>query len=422
MKIAFLGQALGTIRPPAESGSLSIWTHQVARQLAREHDVVVVSPARRLFGDCPQDDENVRYWFAPRYVNALGNRVARVAWQARVQPANRTLDPLFAYDGYDRGYAWTAARMLRSFDPDVVHTHNFSQFVPVVKQTLPRARVLLHMHCDWLAQLDCRRIAERIAHADGIIGVSDAVSDAIRERFPEFASKVATVYNGVALPESVPPTTVEGEPLVLWIGRISPEKGVHVLLDAFIRVARKQPRARLVLVGAEGRVPPQFLVDISSDPRVRALRQFYAGGSYTEHLRSRIPPDLQSRVQFAGPVAYSRMDEWLRKASVLVNASLSESFCMPVAEAMSWGVPVVATRVGGVPEVVGDGAGGILVAPDDPAALAEALIAILGDPDKARRLGGAGRERARSLFAWERVGKELLKVYAGERTGVMHVA
>lgn len=407
MKIALLGQALGTIRPPAESGSLSIWAHQVARRLTAEHTVEVLSPSPGLFGAAAVSHEGVTYRFVPRVFNVIGNRLARRARR------NGSL-PYFADDRYDTGYARAAARMLRRRAPDVVHLHNFSQCVPAVRHILPASSTVLHMHCEWLTQLAPAAIAPRVASCDAVVGVSDYICARIRDTFPDHAERVHTVYNGT----NVPPPPVEqsrsGDPTVLWVGRISPEKGVHTLIDAFTRVAERVPRARLVLVGGDGVVPSEFLVDLDPSARVQALKRYFAR-PYGSTVRELVPEALSSRIRFEGAQPFSKTPDYYRQATVLVNASLSESFCMPAAEAMAHGVPVVATAVGGVSEVVGDTVGGALVPPDDPAALAEALIRVLSDPEKARAMGGAGRARVEDRFTWDHTVDSLCRLYEGLR-------
>jgi starch synthase len=95
----------------------------------------------------------------------------------------------------------------------------------------------------------------------------------------------------------------------------------------------------------------------------------------------------------------------------VVAPSLVESFGMPVAETMASGVPVVASRVGGLPELVIDGTTGLLVDPDNPAALSQAILRILDDRASAQAMGRAGRRRAEKLFAWEKIVETLLALY-----------
>ena len=104
------------------------------------------------------------------------------------------------------------------------------------------------------------------------------------------------------------------------------------------------------------------------------------------------------------PAVYAR-------GTVGVLPSLEEAFGLPLAEAMASGLPTVATRVGGMPELVVDGETGLLVPPDDAGALADALVRLLEDPALASRLGAGGRARAVERFSWDAVAERALSLY-----------
>ena len=96
---------------------------------------------------------------------------------------------------------------------------------------------------------------------------------------------------------------------------------------------------------------------------------------------------------------------------MLVQPSLYDLCPLPVLEGMASGLPIVASRVGGPPEMVSDGETGILVEPDDPSQLSEALLMLLEDPRKVRAMGEASTARARSLFSWEATASRLRSFY-----------
>ena len=117
-------------------------------------------------------------------------------------------------------------------------------------------------------------------------------------------------------------------------------------------------------------------------------------------------------VRFVGLVHHSRVIEYLQSASMLVLPSLSEGCPLVVLEAFAAGTPVVASRVGGIPEVVAEGESGSLVSPADPAALAEAIVELLTDPQKRERFARAGRARVERELSWDSVATETCQVYA----------
>lgn len=173
-----------------------------------------------------------------------------------------------------------------------------------------------------------------------------------------------------------------GAPVVACIARLHREKNVALLVRAFARVRAEIPEARLVIFG--------------DGPERGALERLAAALG------------LGGAVEFRGYVegAGRRCGE----AAVLAVPSSRESFGIAALEAMACGVPVVAARVGGLPELVLDGETGLLVPPEDEKALAKALVGLLRDPERAAGLGAAGRERALTRFtaakmlsAWDRL-------------------
>jgi glycosyltransferase involved in cell wall biosynthesis len=273
------------------------------------------------------------------------------------------------------------------------------------------------MHCDWLVQLDREVINGRLRQADAIIGCSEYVTSNIQTAFPQYADRCATVFNGVDL-EKVTVSTGRLRDRrcarVVVAGRVSPEKGLHVLIDAFEGVLNQLPETHLEIIGPEWVVPLEFIVGISDDPMVRSLSRFYEG-SYVDSLRDQVKGKLVGRVTFLGYLPREEMIEHLRQADLFVQPSIaSEMFGMAVAEAMAAGLPVVATRVCGLPEVVADGETGLLISPDDPKALADAIIHLLKDSNLSERMGQAGRARVERLFSWDKTVAALERVYRSE--------
>jgi glycosyltransferase involved in cell wall biosynthesis len=180
---------------------------------------------------------------------------------------------------------------------------------------------------------------------------------------------------------------------LLCVGAVTPVKGHDVLLDA-LALTLDLPW-RCACVGSLDR-EPVFVEGL--------LRHAHARG-------------LRDRVRFPGPRSGAELDRLYAGADVLVLASRAETYGMVVTEALARGVPVVAAEVGGVPEALGHGAGGarpgLLVPPDDPAALAGALRSWLVDPGLRARLRGTAAERRGSLAAWPTTTAALAAVLAG---------
>jgi glycosyltransferase involved in cell wall biosynthesis len=195
--------------------------------------------------------------------------------------------------------------------------------------------------------------------------------------------------------------------VVVFLGRLDAQKGLYDLLQALASVRPAVPGLRLVCAGEGDRA---------------------AVTANAERL------GIAEAVKFTGWVGPSGKRALLETAAVLVLPSYAEGMPMSVLEAMAAGVPVVATPVGGVTEVVVDGVSGLLAAPGDTATLARQLRSVLTDPALGARLGAAGRESVRLRFAPERALARLEEIYrdaglaangettTGDSTGVRQAA
>jgi glycosyltransferase involved in cell wall biosynthesis len=407
MKVGYLSQPWDYSGPPDPGGSIGLWVWEVSRRLRRSCEVLVFAPAngRKV---AIERREGVQFVRAPMTADHWLLMAAQKLWQSRDPRRSGA-----ASDIYYKFYALRAARAFRIHKCDIVHLHNLSQFAPVVRRINRQARIVLHMHCDWLVQFDRDLINARLADIDAIVGSSEYITRAIRRHFPLHANQCVTIHNGVDIRVFHPATndSVFDREHILYIGRLSPEKGVHLLLDALEQVVRTRPNTRLELIGGPGVVPIDFIVNLSDDPIVRKLSRFYRNEDYVDFLRRRVRAGLETRVFFTGQLPHRQLSCSIRGAALVVAPSLVESFGMPVAETMASGVPVVASRVGGLPELVIDGTTGLLVDPDNPAALSQAILRILDDRASAQAMGRAGRRRAEKLFAWEKIVETLLALY-----------
>ena len=184
-------------------------------------------------------------------------------------------------------------------------------------------------------------------------------------------------------------------PIVAVLARLGTIKGLEYFLEAAVGVAQRFPRARFALVGGG-----TFIKDGRKEPR-----------DYRRELEAMARRlGLEGRVVFTG--VRNDVADVLSQVAVSVLPSLSEGIPNTALESMAAGVPVVATRVGGIPEAVEDGATGLLVAPRDPAALARAIGLVLEDRDLAWRLGQAGRERVIQHFGLDDMVRQTEALYA----------
>lgn len=415
MKIAFVDHPWSTVLPPVQAGSISIWTWEVARRVARQHQVLVYEGGGPAFGQDRHSCQNVEYrrlWVKP---DALAMKlIDRLVWRGYLKNTPAALDVYYAW------YAFCVARDIARERCDVVHIHQFSQFAPIIRRFNPRAKIVIHMNCEWLTQFDRSLIAPRLRAADLILGCSDHITRLVTSEFPEFASRCRTVYNGVDTDKFVPETAESaarrdrsGPKRLVYVGRVSPEKGIHDLLDAFALVIAQHPGVELEIIGPEWVVPVEWLVGLSKDPLVAQLKTHYEGGDYGANLRKRIPKQIEDKVKFTGLVPNDQLVSRYHAADVLINPSLSESFGMTVAEANACAKPVIVTRVGGMTETVVQGKNGLAVPPADKKALSEAILYMLENEPLWDFMGRFGRQRTLDLYSWDRVAEQLLQSYQG---------
>ncbi|HYZ74536.1 MAG TPA: glycosyltransferase family 4 protein [Chthoniobacterales bacterium] len=389
----------------------------MARRCAkRGHEAIVFANDGGLVSAKSVKSDNVEYIFVPTGFNRLLNKLSK-AGSKLVTPKEKPKGscPLFASRWYHVAYAAEIGRRVRELGCDVVHIMNYSQFVPVIRKMHPRCRISLHMQCEWLTQLDSRLVQKRLDCTDIIIGCSEYITRKTAERFPRYADRCVTVPNAadeVPLNSGLSPDSKA----VLCVNRLSPEKGIHILIRAFHQVLERFPDARLHLVGPTGSVPFEYVVGLSDDPLVISLRAFYQNGGsgskdfYLEALEKEAGQELGKRIIFEGNIAHDQIGSYYKRAAVLVSSSVwSEPFGISLVEAMMHGVPVVASRVGGMAYTVDHGRTGLLVDPADPKALARAICEVLEDRESARRMGEAGREKAVEKFSWERAADLLLE-------------
>jgi glycosyltransferase involved in cell wall biosynthesis len=290
-----------------------------------------------------------------------------------------------------------------------------SQFLPVIRAALPNVRIMLHMHAEWLALLDRKMMGRRIPNADSIIFCSNYFAQQTRDAWPEYAHLCHTVYNGVTMSEfdGVQPAAKDaGVKRILFVSRVSPDKGVHVLVDAFNKIVQKYPNAELKIVGPWHMLPKSFCLDHSSEKIMQDLIVFYGSQPFNDQLRQRMSPQAAARSEITGPIPREDLVRMFQSADVLVLPSIyPEGFGIPIAEAGACGVPAIVARRGGMPEVVEDGKTGFIVESANVDALADAIIKMLDDEPLRQRMGQAARQRVQDHFTWERIADSLLAEY-----------
>jgi glycosyltransferase involved in cell wall biosynthesis len=289
-----------------------------------------------------------------------------------------------------------AHKALRDIDPAVIHTNSVkSHFLGGVAARRLRKPLIWHIRdiLEGRALQFLRRSAQMLR--PNVIAISEAVAG----QFDGLDIPVTVIHNGVPLDRFAAGKPSEGlrrdlgierhAPVVIIVGRLTPWKGHRDLLAAFAQVRETRPEAVLLVVGAVAFWDEAYETEL----RLLAEREGIGESVYWLGNRDDVP-------------------ELLRLADIFCLPSVNEPFGRAIVEAMAVAKPVVACRAGGVPEVVAEGETGLLVKPEAPEELTEALEALLADPKYAKAMGDAGRERAARLFDANRVADEVQTLYA----------
>ncbi|MEX0619758.1 MAG: glycosyltransferase [Pseudohongiellaceae bacterium] len=302
------------------------------------------------------------------------------------------------------------AAYMRSRQFDIVHAYNFYSLVfaipaaklagvPVVIASIRDRGVYLSGMKRWVQKLVC-------GLADRVLVNADSIRDWLLEE-GYAAERIAVIKNGIDLTrygrtnvESVrkewalPPVA----PLILMVARLNTKKGVEEIIRAAAIVTRRHPESRFVLVGR---------------PSESSLRINGAGSCDVQNWMTLIDRlNLEGKVIFTGH--RTDIPALLGAATVSVLPSHNEGLSNTLLESMASGTPVVATDVGGNPELVEDGITGLLVPRMNPEALASAIDRLLEDPELATRLGNAARKKVALRFSNEVMVQQTQKLYLRE--------
>jgi glycosyltransferase involved in cell wall biosynthesis len=312
----------------------------------------------------------------------------------------------FTHPPLKRGYRWFVSNPLfvpyigrayrnQPFDLLRVHSLRFTGPGALAARRLYRLPVPIaahHHHVDrdsWTDLIE-RRI---VRYCDMIVTVSQFARQQLISQLDAPAEQIRVVYNGVGssirpLPRDERLAAQWGATdrrVLLYLGSLKPRKNLPVLLQALRMVLQERDDVCLLVVG-------QGESEADLQRQVRSL-------------------GLERAVCFVGRVPEAEKVAWYNLADVFVLPSLLEGFGLAAAEAMACGKPVVASRAGGLPEVVADGITGMLCNPEAPVEFAQAILRLLGNRSVAKAMGEAGRERVERLFRWEGAARAIHQCY-----------
>jgi glycosyltransferase involved in cell wall biosynthesis len=312
--------------------------------------------------------------------------------------------PVYVLDkrrGLDLGVAWRLVRLMKEHDIRIVHSHNFSANLwgrlAAIVAGVP-VRIATEHSMPWIKSRIERGLDQSLAPlTTKIVSVSEAVRDAHLREERIRPDRMAVIYNGIERwAGSDQETAAFGyalrtelgiatdAPLCLTVGRLEPPKGHATLFEAIPRILASVPRARFVMAG---------------DGSLRGELEASARLLGIEHA-----------VTFLG--ARNDVRRLCAVADVAINPAHREGFSIAMLEAMSAGLPIVATDVGGNAEAVISGESGIIVPPKDADALASGAIRVLADRELASMFGSRARQRFEERFTIERMMQSIEALYA----------
>lgn len=220
-----------------------------------------------------------------------------------------------------------------------------------------------------------------LRNADALIAVSDEMQAEIQSRMPGLACKTHQIYNGIDVPETL--TTTPADPnLLVFVGRLTALKGVFPLVEAMKTVKKE---VRLVLIG-DGDARPELEKIIQQNK-------------------------LQDRIQLTGSLDSKGVYDWIERSSALILPSYHETQGIVLMEANALGKPVIATAVGGVPEVVKNRKNGLLLGNHEPATIAWGINYLFDNKLFASQFGQWGRFYMQEKFSWEKIARQTESLY-----------
>jgi glycosyltransferase involved in cell wall biosynthesis len=289
---------------------------------------------------------------------------------------------------------WLLARVIRRRGIRLVYINGPRSLIAgALAARLTGTPAVFHLHLTMTRKTDILVVARAAKHMAKILACSETTAAALAASHPELKSILQVIYNPVRLPCDAKPGSPPGGGLgadaqasrtfvVGVVGRITAQKGQHVVLDAALELARRGQRARVILVGAPG---PHSRDD---DSYLSSLKSFVRNSG------------LDNQISWAG---YHEDPNPLYRGCdvVVIPSTVSEGLPMVAIEAMQLGIPVIGSNVGGIPEVVRDGVNGYLFPPGNSAALADRIQQLFNDSGLLTQMKAHARASVDGRFSTE---------------------
>ena len=305
-------------------------------------------------------------------------------------------------NGYRYAVALKLDELVKKHGVDIIESSEIYAdllWYQLTRRKKPAIAVKLHTPRWLVDKLACNKpklwnrleyLAEKITikKADVAYSCSQALLDAGEKYLPK--KNYSVVYNPINLSNTIL-IKENDDKTILFVGRLEWHKGIQVFGTVIPGVLKKKPDANFIFLGPD--------------------RSWHGGHSLKEHVLNHIPEEMKNSVHFLGGVPREKVLEYLRKASICVLPSLWENFPYTCLEAMASGCTVVGSKNGGMAEMIEDGVSGILIDPEKPEELSEAILKLLSNQSLRQQMGQNAIKRVKEVFSSDNIVEQTLELY-----------
>lgn len=382
--------------PPINGGAVETWIHEVVNRVSNSMDIhcFTIFDDKLLKFEIAKD---VKYYrFKPGFIT----KILTLSYKFPFKKSSSYL--------YWVPYSFWCAWKIRKIKPDIIHIHNRVQFVPIIKLLNQDAKIILHIH--QLSAINYKKVWNNkvLQKIDIIIGCSQFLEGEIRKRFG-FYKNITYLYNGydrdVLLPYWIKGEErrvarekyriLDNEKVILYVGRLAENKGVHLLIKAFSSLTKKYNNIKLLIVGGETQG------DITA-------------AAYNVYLKELAEGRGQGKVVFTGKIAHDAMPRYYLLGDILVIPSLvKEGLPLVALEAMACGLPIISSGRGGLSEITNDGETGFIVSDiENITELSKNIEQLINNEDLRLNISRKSYEFVRERFTWQNISKDLDGIYS----------
>jgi len=350
---------------PYFGGAIARWTYEVYRRLSDDVDVTVYGVTTK---------EKDKYQLS-HFDNLATLPLAIISKIPFVRRAGEMLWFLGMWHDLKR--------------KDIIHVQNRPRWVSRLRRLGYQGKIILHMHNPHLGRENVEFLDRLAGEVDVVVTCSKYLASQFRSKSECLAKCSKVVYNGADIELFKPDSSMRRIGAVIYNGRLHPEKGVDVLLDAFEIVIRKLPYVTLTICGGS---------NFGSNEENDYIKSLHKKAESLNRIHS-------NAVTFTGYISHNELSELFQKSHLFVSPSrVDDSFPLAVIEAMAAGLPVIGTRRGGIPEAIGDG--GLLVDKDNVDELAAVIELVISDKNLSEKLSKESLSRVHTMFTWDIIAEQ----------------